>query len=76
MGLGTAVGGWRVIKTMGHKMVKLDPIHGFAAETSAAAVIGLNSVMGLPISTTHVAASCILGAGATTSILNITQKTG
>lgn len=71
MGLGTAIGGWRVIKTMGHKMVKLDPIHGFAAETSAAAVIGINSVMGLPISTTHIAASCIMGAGATTSILNI-----
>ncbi|MCP4228897.1 MAG: inorganic phosphate transporter, partial [bacterium] len=55
MGLGTAIGGWRVIKTMGHKVAKLEPIHGFSAETAAAVVIGANSLLGLPISTTHIA---------------------
>jgi PiT family inorganic phosphate transporter len=71
MGLGTAVGGWRVIKTMGHKVAKLDPIHGFSAETAAAVVIGANSLLGLPISTTHIAASAIIGVGATQNVLNV-----
>lgn len=65
MGLGTALGGWKVIKTMGVKMVKLEPIHGFAAETSASAVILSASHFGLPVSTTHVIASSIMGVGAT-----------
>ena len=65
MALGTAVGGWRIIKTMGSKLVDLTPAHGFAAETAAAAVILIATHLGLPISTTHVIASSILGVGAT-----------
>jgi PiT family inorganic phosphate transporter len=64
MGCGTAAGGWRVIKTMGHKIVKLQPIHGFAAETAAASVIEIASRLGFPLSTTHVISSAILGVGA------------
>ena len=64
MGLGTAMGGWRIIKTMGHKLAKLQPIHGFAAETAAATVIDVASRFGFPLSTTHVISSAILGAGA------------
>jgi len=65
MGTGTAMGGWRVIKTLGHKMLKLEPVHGFAAETSATAIILGASSLGLPVSTTHVISTCIMGVGAT-----------
>ncbi|MFZ5906480.1 MAG: inorganic phosphate transporter [Nitrospirota bacterium] len=65
MGLGTAVGGWKVIKTMGVNMLKLEPVHGFAAETSATAVILGASHFGLPVSTTHVIATAIMGVGST-----------
>lgn len=65
MGLGTAFGGWKVIKTMGVSMLKLEPIHGFAAETSATAIILGASHLGLPVSTTHVIATSIMGVGAT-----------
>ncbi|MBC8412277.1 inorganic phosphate transporter, partial [bacterium] len=65
MGLGTAFGGWRVIKTLGHQMLKLQPVHGFAAETSAVAVIAGASAFGLPVSTTHVITTSIMGVGAT-----------
>ncbi len=65
MGLGTAFGGWKVIKTMGVSMLKLEPIHGFAAETSATAVILGASHMGLPVSTTHIISTSIMGVGAT-----------
>ena len=64
MAAGTAAGGWRIIKTMGHKMVKLHPINGFAAETSAATVISLASTMGIPVSTTHNISAAIMGVGA------------
>src|SRR5262249_22700158 len=50
---GTAAGGWRIIRTLGHKMVKLQPINGFAAETSSAAVIFTATQFGIPVSTTH-----------------------
>jgi PiT family inorganic phosphate transporter len=60
---GTAVGGWRIIKTLGHKMVKLHPINGFAAEASSAAVIGVASIFGIPVSTTHNIAASIMGVG-------------
>ncbi len=63
MAAGTAAGGWRIIQTMGHKMVKLHPIHGFAAETSAASVITLASTLGIPVSTTHNISSAIMGVG-------------
>ncbi|HBH60617.1 MAG TPA: anion permease [Nitrospiraceae bacterium] len=68
MGLGTAAGGWRVIKTLGHHMLKLQPVHGFAAETSATAVILGASALGLPVSTTHVITTSIMGVGATKRI--------
>lgn len=65
MGLGTAIGGWRIIRTMGFKVVDLRPIDGFAAETAAATVIEIASRLGIPVSTTHVISSAILGVGAT-----------
>lgn len=65
MGAGTAAGGWRIIKTMGHRMVKLQPVHGFAAETTAALIIQTASHLGIPLSTTHVIATSIMGVGAT-----------
>ena len=61
--LGTAGGGWRIMKTMGQKVVKLDPIHGFAAETTAATIILTASSFGMPVSTTHVISSAIMGVG-------------
>jgi PiT family inorganic phosphate transporter len=61
--LGTAAGGWRIIRTMGQRVVKLDPIHGFAAETTAATIIFGASHFGMPVSTTHVISSAILGVG-------------
>src|SRR5207302_4544394 len=64
MALGTAVGGWRIIHTMGQRLVHLEPIHGFAAETTAATIIESASLLGFPLSTTHVISSCILGVGA------------
>ncbi len=66
--LGTAAGGWRIIKTMGQRVVKLDPIHGFAAETTAASIIFAASHAGVPVSTTHVISSAIMGVGSTTRL--------
>ncbi len=63
MAAGTAAGGWRIIKTLGHKMVKLHPIHGFAAEASAASVITAASTLGIPVSTTHNISAAIMGVG-------------
>lgn len=65
MGLGTMSGGWRIIRTLGSKMIKLQPIHGFAAETTASIIIGGASHFGIPVSTTQVISSSILGVGAT-----------
>ncbi len=64
MGLGTATGGWKIVKTMGHKIFKLEPIHGFAAETAAALVISGASGLGAPISTTHTISTAVIGVGA------------
>jgi PiT family inorganic phosphate transporter len=61
---GTAAGGWRIIRTLGHKMVKLQPINGFAAETSSATVIFLATHLGIPVSTTHNISASIMGVGA------------
>ena len=61
--LGTAAGGWRIMKTMGQRVVKLDPVHGFAAETTAASIILTASHFGMPVSTTHVISSAIMGVG-------------
>jgi PiT family inorganic phosphate transporter len=63
MGLGTAAGGWRIIKTIGKDFVKLQPVHGFCVETAAAGVILSASSVGIPVSTTHVITSTILGVG-------------
>lgn len=71
MALGTASGGWRIINTMGTKLVPLSPIHGFAAETSAAAVIEIASRLGFPLSTTHVISSTILGVGASKRLKSV-----
>jgi PiT family inorganic phosphate transporter len=64
MAAGTAAGGWRIIKTLGHKMVKLHPINGFAAEASSATVIWVASHFGIPVSTTHNISAAIMGVGA------------
>jgi PiT family inorganic phosphate transporter len=64
MAFGTAAGGWRIIKTLGMRLVSLRPINGFAAETAAASVIEVASRIGLPLSTTHVISSTIMGVGA------------
>jgi PiT family inorganic phosphate transporter len=64
MALGTASGGWRIMKTMGHRIIKLRPINGFAAETAAALVIMIATWLKAPVSTTHVISSSIMGVGA------------
>jgi PiT family inorganic phosphate transporter len=64
MAAGTAAGGWRIIRTLGHSMVKLQPVHGFAAEASAAMIIQGASLYGIPLSTTHVISTSIMGVGA------------
>jgi PiT family inorganic phosphate transporter len=63
MAAGTASGGWRIIKTLGHKMVKLHPINGFAAETSSATILALAAHFGMPVSTTHSISTAIMGVG-------------
>ena len=65
IGLGTALGGWRVIRTLGMRVTRLEPINGFAANVTAAAVIEAATQIGLPVSTTHTATSSIMGVGAT-----------
>jgi inorganic phosphate transporter, PiT family len=65
MAAGTAAGGWRIIRTMGHKMVKMQPVHGFAAETTAAFILHGTATLGIPVSTTHVISTSIMGVGAT-----------
>ncbi len=64
--MGTLTGGWRVIETLGMKMTKLKPVHGFSAETAAAGSILFSSVLGIPVSTTHTITGSIIGVGATT----------
>ena len=63
LSFGTAVGGWRIMRTMGQRVVQLEPIHGFAAETTAAAVLLGTAQFGMPVSTTHVISSAIMGVG-------------
>lgn len=63
MGIGTVLGGWKIIQTMGIRLTKLEPIHGFAAETSAALVIETASRFGIPLSTTHTISTSIMGVG-------------
>jgi PiT family inorganic phosphate transporter len=68
MGLGTAAGGWRIIKTLGMRIVKMEPVHGFAAETSAALILLGTAHFGMPVSTTHTITSSIMGVGAVTRL--------
>ncbi len=65
MGLGTACGGWKVIRTLGMNLIKIKPIHGFAAETGASITLGVAAALGTPVSTTHTITGSILGVGAT-----------
>lgn len=65
MAAGTMSGGWKIIKTIGSKIIRLKPIHGFAAETSAASIIIAASHFGIPLSTTHVISTSIMGVGST-----------
>jgi PiT family inorganic phosphate transporter len=66
MALGTYVGGWRIIRTLGQRVTKLEPTHGFAAEAATASILYATARLGFPVSTTHTISSAILGAGATT----------
>jgi PiT family inorganic phosphate transporter len=74
--LGTMAGGWRIIRTMGTKVVKLDPVHGFAAETTAATVIFGASHFGMPVSTTHVISSAIMGVGSSDRLRTVNWSVG
>jgi PiT family inorganic phosphate transporter len=65
IGLGTLSGGWRIIHTMGSRITKLQPVHGFAAETGAAAAVFTATVLGIPVSTTHAITGAIVGVGST-----------
>jgi PiT family inorganic phosphate transporter len=65
MALGTAVGGWRIVRTMGVRLTALEPVQGFAAETAAATTIELATRLGVPLSTTHTISTAIMGVGAT-----------
>ena len=68
IGAGTALGGWRIVKTMGMKITKLKPVGGFAAETAGATTLAINSILGIPASTTHVITGAIVGVGTTNRI--------
>jgi len=63
MAAGTAAGGWRIIRTLGHKMVKLQPVHGFAADTTAATLLSVAAFFGMPVSTTHAITTSVMGVG-------------
>lgn len=65
MGFGTMAGGWKIIRTMGKRVIELKPIHGFAAETTAASTILTASFFGIPVSTTHIISTAIMGVGST-----------
>ncbi len=74
MAIGTAMGGWKIVKTMGMKLTKLKPVHGFCAETAGAFTIFLATQLGIPISTTHTIAGSIIGVGSVTSLSGIKWK--
>ena len=71
LSLGTAIGGWRIMHTMGHRVVELEPIHGFAAETTAASVLVVTAHFGMPVSTTHIISSAIMGVGASKGVRGV-----
>jgi PiT family inorganic phosphate transporter len=63
MGLGTSIGGWRIIKTVGKRIMKIEPINGFATDLTSSIVIQTSTAMGMPLSTTHVISSAVIGTG-------------
>jgi len=71
LSLGTAIGGWRIMQTMGQRVVELEPIHGFAAETTAATIIYTTAHFGMPVSTTHVISSAIMGVGTSRGVRGV-----
>jgi inorganic phosphate transporter, PiT family len=71
MGLGTMMGGWRIVKTMGSRLTKLVPFGGFCAETSGAITLGLTSFLGIPVSTTHTITGAIVGVGSVTRVRGV-----
>jgi PiT family inorganic phosphate transporter len=71
MAIGTALGGWRIVKTMGMKITKLKPVGGFCAETAGAATLFLATHLGIPVSTTHTITGAIVGVGSTTRFSTI-----
>lgn len=71
MGIGTALGGWKIVKTMGMKLTKLKPVHGFCAESAGAMTLYMATVLGIPVSTTHTISGSIIGVGSTTNISGI-----
>lgn len=74
MAIGTAMGGWKIVKTMGMKLTQLRPVHGFAAETAGSITLFLATLLGIPISTTHTIAGSIVGVGSTTNAAGIKWK--
>jgi PiT family inorganic phosphate transporter len=74
MALGTSAGGWRIMRTMGHKIIRLEPVNGFAAETAGASVIMTASHFGMPISTTHAIAGSIFGVGSSKRLSAVRWK--
>lgn len=71
MAIGTGLGGWKIVKTMGMKLTRLRPVHGFAAESAGAATLYLATALGIPVSTTHTIAGAIVGVGSTTNLAGI-----
>ncbi len=71
LSLGTAVGGWRIMRTMGTRVAKLEPVHGFAAETTAAAILFGTAHFGMPVSTTQVISGAIMGVGSSQGLRRV-----
>jgi PiT family inorganic phosphate transporter len=71
MAIGTALGGWRIVRTMGMKITKLKPVGGFCAETAGAATLFLVTHAGIPVSTTHTITGAIVGVGSTTNLSGV-----
>jgi PiT family inorganic phosphate transporter len=76
MALGTSIGGWRIIKTVGTQIMKIKPVNGVAADLSSALIIFGASKFGLPVSTTHVISSAIMGVGSSYRVKGVKWKTG
>ncbi len=71
LSLGTAVGGWRIMRTMGQRVAKLEPVHGFAAETTAASILLATAHFGMPVSTTQVISGAIMGVGSSQGVRHV-----